>query len=213
MALQIGYTRSVVANAKGNDRQYDALLAGVRAGDPRSLDDLLQRAMALARRYSQAVCGRAPDREDAVQEALIKTFRHAGRIREPRAFPAWLYRTVRNACLLGRRRGAAAPRETSLGEGDGDSRVADASPSADERLILGEQREVIRRALSALPANYREAIFLRDFEELATREVARILGISETNVKVRLHRAHNALRRQIESGSPATSSSTRGAKG
>lgn len=194
------------------DEYYEALLAGVRAGDARSLDDLLQRAMSLARRYSHAVCGRGPDREDAVQEALLRTFRHAGRIREPRAFPAWLYRTVRNACLLGRRRSPTTPREMSLDAEEGGPHAADAAPAVDERLIVGEQRDVIRRALAALPANYREAVFLRDFEGLPTRDVARVLGITETNVKVRLHRAHRALRRQIESNDEPVTSSNPGAK-
>jgi RNA polymerase sigma-70 factor (ECF subfamily) len=201
-----------VTSPRRPDEYYEALLAGVRAGDARSLDDLLQRAMALARRYSHAVCGRAPDREDAVQEALIRTFRHAGQIREPRAFPAWLYRTVRNACLLGRRRGPTTPREMALDGEEQGSQAADAAPAVDERLIVGQQRDVIRRALAALPANYREAVFLRDFEGLPTRDVARVLGITETNVKVRLHRAHRALRRQIESNDESVTSSNPGAK-
>ena len=44
-----------------------------------------------------------------MQEALIKTYRYVGRIREPGAFRPWLYRTVRNACLMGRRKRAGEP--------------------------------------------------------------------------------------------------------
>ena len=44
-----------------------------------------------------------------MQEALLKTYRYAARIREPEAFRAWLYRTVRNACLIGRRKRAHEP--------------------------------------------------------------------------------------------------------
>ena len=44
-----------------------------------------------------------------MQEALIKTYRYVGRIREPEAFRPWLYRTVRNACLMGRRKRAGEP--------------------------------------------------------------------------------------------------------
>jgi len=49
------------------------------------------------------------DAEDAMQEALIKTYRYVRRIREPEAFRSWLYRTVRNACLMGRRKKAGEP--------------------------------------------------------------------------------------------------------
>ena len=56
------------------------------------------KAQEVAYRFSLLVCGRADDADDAMQEALLKTYRYAARIREPEAFRAWLYRTVRNAC-------------------------------------------------------------------------------------------------------------------
>ena len=62
------------------------------------------RAQEVAYRFSLLVCGRPDDADDAMQEALLKTYRFAARIREPEAFRAWLYRTVRNACLINRRK-------------------------------------------------------------------------------------------------------------
>jgi RNA polymerase sigma-70 factor (ECF subfamily) len=135
-----------------------------------------------------------------MQEALLKTFRHARSIREPRAFRAWLYRTVKHACLIGRRRRAAAPaRLASLDDPEVAGRdPADALPLADDMVAGAESREVLRRALGQLPPAYREAIFLRDLEELSTREVAGVLGITEANVKVRLHRGHARLREALD---------------
>lgn len=178
-----------------------ALLDRVRAGEASALDELLGRALGIARRYSAAVCGQAPDREDAVQEALLQTFRHAHGIREPRAFRSWLYRAVKNACLIGRRRSAGRP-VSSLDAGGGVEAV-DPGRAADDRLLAAEDRERVRAALAALPASYREAVFLRDFEGLSTREVARVLRITEANVKVRLHRAHVQLRRRLQAPKPA----------
>jgi RNA polymerase sigma-70 factor, ECF subfamily len=179
------------AGAPGAD-VYAEVLERIRTGDPEAIDDLLHRAQGIARRYSLAICGSAPDRDDAMQEALLKTFRHAGRIREPRAFRAWLYRTVKNACLVGRRRkafeavGAAADEEPA--------EVPASTLPADSALEAAETRARIRAALARLKPTYREAVFLRDLEGLSTREVATVLGISEANVKVRLHRAHAELR-------------------
>jgi RNA polymerase sigma-70 factor (ECF subfamily) len=178
-------------------QDYTALLDRVRRGDARALEDLLDQAQGIARRYSEAVCGRAPDAEDDLQEALISTFRHAGSIRQPGAFRAWLYRTVKNACLVGRRRAAAAPRHLESLE-DALVEPADARPAADEVVATLESRRRIQRALEALPGSQREVVFLRDLEGLSTREVARVLGISEANVKVRLHRAHGRLRAVLE---------------
>lgn len=175
---------------------YAAVLDRVRAGDPAAIEDLLRQAQVIARRYSQAVCGRAPDSDDAMQEALLQTFRNAGRIREPRAFRSWLYRTVKNACLIGRRRKGidqhtdATPEGTMLN-------VADLAPGADLAVESSEERERVRAALARLAPAHREVVFLRDLEGLSTREVARVLGISEPNVKIRLHRAHAQLKKRL----------------
>jgi RNA polymerase sigma-70 factor (ECF subfamily) len=179
--------------------RYADVLERVRAGDPSALDDLLKTAEGIARRYSLAVCGRAADSDDAMQEALLQTFRHAGRIREPRAFRAWLYRTVKNACLIGRRRTAREQQEPAAGEGTVEP--VDAGPAADEMLAAGEDRARVHDALARIAPAYREAVFLRDLEGLSTREVASVLRISETNVKVRLHRAHAKLREALDATS------------
>jgi RNA polymerase sigma-70 factor (ECF subfamily) len=174
-----------------------ALLARARSGESAALDELIGRALGIARRYSAAVCGQAPDREDAVQEALMQTFRHARGIREPRAFRSWLYRAVKNACLIGRRRKPAVPLD-----GDGREEAIDPSRGADELVSAGEDRERLQDALAALSPAYREVVFLRDLEGLSTREVARVLGITEPNVKVRLHRAHTHLRKRLAGTNP-----------
>lgn len=174
---------------------YAAVLDRVRSGDPAAIEDLLRQAQVIARRYSQAVCGRAPDSDDAMQEALLQTFRNARHIREPQAFRSWLYRTVKNACLIGRRRKAIDRHTGSIHDQTADP--ADAAPGADMTIESAEEREQVRAALARLAPAHREIVFLRDFEGLSTREVARVLGISEPNVKVRLHRAHAQLRQRL----------------
>ena len=174
---------------------YTAVLDRVRSGDPAAIDDLLAQAQGIARRYSQAVCGRAPDSDDAMQEALLQTFRNARHIKEPKAFRSWLYRTVKNACLIGRRRKAIDRHTGSIHDEAADP--ADKAPGADLALESAEERDRIRAALARLAPAHREIVFLRDLEGLSTREVARVLGISEPNVKVRLHRAHVQLRKRL----------------
>ena len=185
-------------------KNYGVVLDRVRSGDPAAIDDLLQQAQVIARRYSQAVCGRAPDSDDAMQEALLQTFRHARRIREPKAFRSWLYRTVKNACLIGRRRKGIDWQTGSMSD-ETALEVADGAPAADLAIESAQERERIRGALARLAPAHREVVFLRDLEGLSTREVARVLGISEPNVKVRLHRAHAQLRQRLAEPRRATS--------
>lgn len=167
------------------------------------------RAQETAWRFSTTVCGGADDAEDAMQEALIKTYRYASRIREPGAFRPWLYRTVRNACLMGRRRKAGEPSKLQPiddllrdpGEGAGRGlRHAGRNPEQ----IAGNAalRRRLKTALRTLPAPYRAIVFLREMEGLSTREVAGVMGISEDNVKTRLHRARLALQAALAEVKP-----------
>ena len=57
-----------------------------------------------------------------------------------------------------------------------------------------EDREFVRASIDALPESYRTVLLLRDIEELDTEETARLLGVTENVVKVRLHRARQSLR-------------------
>jgi RNA polymerase sigma-70 factor (ECF subfamily) len=183
-----------------------ALIRAVQSGNQAAMERLLMRAQEAAYRFSLLVCGGADDADDAMQEALLKTYRYATRIREPEAFRTWLYRTVKNACLIGRRRRVDEPAhvlslsDTSAGE-DGRSRGIDAidpGKGPEEVAMNTRLRARLGRALNALPPGYRLVIFLREIEGLTTREVARVIGISEGNVKTRLHRARLMLRQELE---------------
>lgn len=176
--------------------EYTDLVRAAATGDAQALERLLMRAQETAWRFSTSVCGHADDAEDAMQETLIKTYRYVGRIRDPGAFKPWLYRTVRNACLMGRRKRVGEPtRLRSLDDlvhGHGDAMAIDAPDPARNPEQLAENaglRRRLRRALLSLPGPYRAVVFLREMEGLSTREVATILGMSEDNVKTRLHRA------------------------
>ncbi len=163
------------------------------------------RAQEVAWRFSMTVCGHADDAEDAMQEALIKTYRYAARIREPEAFRPWLYRTVRNACLMGRRKKMNEPArlqslDALMPGPDGQVRVDVPHPGRNPEQLADNAglRSRLRKALLTLPGPYRAVVFLREMEGLSTREAAAVLEISEDNVKARLHRARVALQAELE---------------
>ncbi|WP_239488664.1 RNA polymerase sigma factor [Luteitalea sp. TBR-22] len=183
---------------------YAALVRDAAEGDPEAMERLLLRAQASAYRFSVMVCGRTDETEDVMQEALVSTYKHARAIRDPNAFKAWLYRTVRNACLLNRRRRVAEPAHLLSLDDAGphdDARVlepADTGENPEDALEAADRRAQLRKALLTLPGPQREVIVLRDLEGLSTREVAEVVQISEDNVKQRLHRARVALRAALE---------------
>lgn len=180
------------------------LAARAAAGDEAAMEHLLADAQPLARRFGQTVCGHAEDAEDVSQEALVRTFRSVSRLREPGAFRAWLYRTVRNACLMSRRRRVGEPARLESLDAPAfpsSSEPADGSglgKNPEQLLENTRLRRRLRTALAALPPTFRAVIFLREMEGLSTRETAAVLGVSEDTVKTRLHRARAALQRELQ---------------
>ena len=84
---------------------------------------------------------------------------------------------------------------------DGGARSIDAvdpGKGPDELAMNSALGRRLRGALDRLPSSYRLIVFLREIEGLSTREVAQVAGISEANVKTRLHRARLFLRQELE---------------
>jgi len=185
---------------------YATLVREAATGDRSAMERLLVRAQEAAYRFSLLVCGHPADAEDVMQDALLKTYQHVKRIAEPESFRTWLYSTVRNACLMKRRRRIGEPSQLVSVEQGGRSAdgtpvsvdVADRGPAADQQMIDSALDLQVRLALQALPPASRAIVVMREMEGLSTREVATIIGISEANVKTRLHRARLLLRKRLE---------------
>ncbi|MGE0864179.1 MAG: RNA polymerase sigma factor [Vicinamibacterales bacterium] len=178
--------------------RYAALLADIgRDGDGVAMEKLLTDVQALAYRFSLLVCGNAADAEDAMQDALLQTYKSARRIRKPDAFRTWLYRTVKNSCLMSRRTGAHEPSVKLSLDDEGATEVASSAPNPEEQTAAARERRRFQAAFTSLPRPFRLVAFLRDVEGLSTREVAEVVGISEDNVKQRLHRARTLLRKAL----------------
>lgn len=181
-------------------------------GERAAMEELLLEAQAVAWRFSRTVCGHAEDAEDAMQEALVQTYRFVSRLRDVRAFRPWLYRTVRNACLMSRRKRVDEPRHVlsldALLPGS-DGRAPRETPGRDrnpEELVANAAlRRRLKRALGTLPPPFRAVVFLREMEGLSTREASIALGVSEDTVKARLHRARLVLQRELEGASSGRS--------
>jgi len=184
---------------------YAELVRAAAGGDPQAMERLLTRVQEVAWRFSVSVCGHADDAEDAMQEALLKTYRYTSSIREPEAFRPWLHRTVRNACLMNRRRRAHEPRhleslDSASRRGADAARLDPADPGRNPEQLAANSglRARLRAAMDGLPPSYRAIVFLREMQGLSTRDVAHAMGISEDNVKTRLRRARKALQAALE---------------
>jgi len=137
--------------------------------------------------------------EDVVQESFLKLLTHAEGFAGRSALATWLYRVAWNASLDRlRARGREQPLEPAddaalpLPATFTDWRVSPEALAHDREL-----RQALDAAIAALPTSLRAVFLLRDVEELTTAEAATVLGLSEANVKVRLHRARLELRERL----------------
>ena len=185
------------------------LVAALKNGDGAAYEQVVRvhagRLLSVARR----VLGNDEDARDALQEALLNAVRSIGGFHGECRLSTWLHRIVVNACLMklrSRQRRPEEPIEPLLPEfiagGPFDGVHASHPPEwrqdAETLLARRETTDLVRRCVDQLPESYRVTLILRDIEELDTEEVARLLGISEGAVKVRLHRARQALRTLLD---------------
>jgi RNA polymerase sigma-70 factor, ECF subfamily len=140
--------------------------------------------------------------EEVMQETFISAFRSLDRFEGRSQLSTWLYRIAYNAALMRLRK--REPVTTSIDEPvvneEGEilpRQLVDWGALPDEIVLGGELRSVLDRAVAALPESLRVVFVLRDIEGLSTAEAAETLNLSETNVKVRLHRARLVLREKL----------------
>jgi RNA polymerase sigma-70 factor (ECF subfamily) len=183
-----------------------ALVARLRGGEDDAYHELLRihggRLLAVARRLMR----NEEDARDCLQDGLLSAFRSIDGFEGEAKLGTWLHRIVVNACLMRLRARKRRPEELTdpeLVEFDrygfrvGPTEMV--PTGADALLEREEVREQVRKAIDDLPENYRILLVLRDIEELSTAETAEMLGMTPGAVKVRLHRARLALRKQLGS--------------
>lgn len=181
------------------------LLARLRAGDEAAFRDFVREQTPALLRVTRRLLRSEDEARDAVQDAFVAAFRGLPRFRGDSRLGTWIYRIAINAALAKLRARAGAD-EVSLDEwlprfvDDGHATEPSAAWPADAE-TGAEQAEVrarVRASIDRLPDTHRTVILLRDIEELSTDEAAEALGITPGAVKVRLHRARQALRTLLD---------------
>lgn len=162
------------------------MISAARDGDAVALAQLLAGSRRQMLRFAERHCV-VHDVEDAVQETLIQTSRHIGRLRAIEAFTGWIFRIVKREC-------DRLKRAWRLNIHD----YAPDQPLPEPVLeVQPGLREDLVAALQSLPPHYLEVLLLRDAEELTIEEMAERLQMNRIAVKSRLHRARVLVREYL----------------
>ena len=180
------------------------LIERFRAGDKQAFDDILKRYEQSIYNFGLKMCRQAEDAEDVLQETFLNALRYLDRFRGEAAFKNWLFKIATSVCIKKRRKKKHQPdRELSWEE-----LLPEDHPQPDhrpmwlstpiEQLLNRELGEVLNNVIGELPPKYKMVLVLRDIEQFSTREVAEMLSLKSSTVKVRLHRARLFVRNGIK---------------
>jgi RNA polymerase sigma-70 factor (ECF subfamily) len=170
---------------------------------PEAVDEAIGLLQNTVYSFSMKVCGHPEDAEDTMQEVLFRSLGHLAKIQDPQALAVWLYTVTRNRCWRMRRKGASAPKhiqsldELMPDEAELGRLLLDAAPGPEANLLYAEQHHLLHQAVLQIPAQLRIVLVLHDMEELTTEQVAQVLGLQPGTVRVRLHRARLAVRKEM----------------
>jgi RNA polymerase sigma-70 factor, ECF subfamily len=180
-----------------------ALVAGLQAGVNAAYEELIELYQQPVYNLVYRLLPDPGDACDVVQEVFLKVFRNIGNFRSQSSLKTWVYRIALNEAHNKRRWfGRHKRHEVDLDREDDHARsLQDSLPDSSSSpfdLMLGEEtHEKIEQALQKLSPNFREAVVLRDIEELSYEEIADILNINMGTVKSRILRGREALRKQL----------------
>lgn len=181
--------------ARGFVEQTDEqVMQSVQQGEVQELAILFQRHQRGLFRYFYHLSRDQAMSEDLVQDVFVRLLRSSGTYRAGGSFQSWLYQVARSAFIdQARKRKPEAPLVPETG-----SPVEPISPAAgpEQTVRVEQEADLVRAALDRLPADKRELLVMTRYQELTYSEIAEITNAEVATVKVRIHRAVEALRRE-----------------
>jgi len=177
----------------------------LRRNTPEAIEEAIGLLQNTVFSFSMKMCGHRQDAEDTMQEVLFRSLKHLSKLDSPNALAAWLYTVTRNRCHRMRRgQFDGNGNRISLDELMPDAEdlrtlLLDAERGPEDSAIHGEQHHLLHQAVLRIPTQLRMVLVLHDMEDLTSEQIANILAVQVGTVRVRLHRARLAVRKEMAS--------------
>jgi len=167
------------------------IIARVLEGETAAFEHLVNRYKDMAFSIARRVCANAEDAEEVAQDAFMKAYQALDKFKQESKFSTWLYRIVTNTAISSTRKKKIAM--TSLDETLVENFSEDEIRENLNQFSLEEQSRYVKEAMQQL--HPQDALLINMFytDELSIEEVSEVTGLSQANVKVRLHRIRKKL--------------------
>lgn len=178
----------------------EQVIERVLAGETALYEVVMRRYNTRLYRVARAILKNDGEAEDVMQDAYVRAFQHLRQFAGRSKFSTWLTRIAVHEALARMHKAKrveewdemSESKQTRLG-------VVQTRSNPEAEAASGELSRLLEQAIESLPESYRAVVMLRDVEELSTSETAECLSITADNVKIRLHRAHGLLRKELYS--------------
>jgi len=194
---------AVVTTAEGAAGPIN--LDDLLAGDEKAFEQLVVQESPRLFRVIVRILGDDDEAQSVLQETFLQAFQRIHTFRRESKLTTWLYaigiNLARASLRKSRRLSSLEDQEVERMQPDFNRGMFVETPAAwdPERVTeLSDRRQLVRKGIEQLPEDYKTIVILRDIEEYSTDEVAKMLDISSGAVRVRLHRARQALRKLLD---------------
>lgn len=156
------------------------LVKQAQKGNSNAFVELIEQNKMAMYKVAKSYLYNEEDAADAMQDTVLAVYEHIGQLKEPKYFKTWITRILLNCICQDRRKAQTVSLDEYTEKG------------VENYLI--EEKIDLYDAIDSLKENYKTAVILFYFQELKIKEIARIMGIPDGNVKVCLYRAKKQLK-------------------
>lgn len=199
-------TATLLEEATRQGWSDEQVVSRVLEGETALYEVLMRRYNRLLYRVARSILRDDAEAEDVMQDAYVRAYQHLSTFAGRAKFATWLTRIAVHEALARSRKRSRFQVLDSSDEVNGDNMKSATSTdrTPEQQAYDREVGGVLEKAILSLSEDYRLVLILRDMEGMTTEETAESLNLTPENVKVRLHRAHAALRRQLHATLGAT---------